>query len=51
MTAPRQPEPEPPAPPGEPDREVDLPIGTDDAREVPENEDVEPDAGAPEPPD
>jgi hypothetical protein len=51
MTEPQQPDPEPPRAPGAPDREVDVPIDTGGGREVPGNEDVEPDAGVPEPPD
>lgn len=53
MTEPHAaPEPEPPRPPGMPDLDVDLPAGEDD--DQPGNlpgEDVEPDAGAMEPPD
>jgi hypothetical protein len=51
MTEPQQPDPEPPAPPGTADREVDLPMTTDEGGDVPGNEDVAPDAGATEPPD
>jgi hypothetical protein len=43
MTEPEQPDPA--------DRDVDLPMDPEDDREVPGNEDVEPDAGTMEPPD
>ncbi len=55
MTEPQQPDPEPPRPPGTPDREVDLPMDPDTdttgGRDVPGNEDVQPEAGTIEPPD
>ena len=51
MTEPQQPDPEPPRPPDAADRDVDLPMDREDDRDVPGNEDVEPDAGAVEPPD
>jgi hypothetical protein len=53
MSHPQQPEPEPPVRPDAADRDVDLPMDpdADDDRIVPGNEDVEPDAGAIEPPD
>jgi hypothetical protein len=45
-------DPEAPRPPGAPDLDVDLPVAEpEDARQTPGNEDVEPAAGATEPPD
>jgi hypothetical protein len=52
MTDPQQPDLEPSAPPDAAVRDVDLPMDLDaDGRAVPGNEDVDPEAGATEPPD
>ncbi|WP_219415207.1 hypothetical protein [Pseudonocardia nigra] len=51
MTEPQQPDPEAPRPPGTPELDLDVPVETGDRRVVPDNEDVDPDTVAPEPPD
>jgi hypothetical protein len=50
MTQSPQPDPEPPRPPGVPERDLDVPFDSDDAQ-VPDGEDVQPEAGTVEPPD
>jgi hypothetical protein len=51
VTDAQQPDPEPPRPPGAPDRDLLLPVETTDPPEVPDDEDVAPGAGTVEPPD
>jgi hypothetical protein len=50
MTQSPHPDPEPPRPPGVPERDLDIPIDTGETQ-VPDDTDVQPDAGTVEPPD